>query len=457
MIETEAKLNVCSSVCSSNERIKGCVNLNSYAWLGLGIIVVFSLLQLLVKENRTKEKRREPLITVGIVIGIVVMVMVFNMAYLNALLLGLIVYLLLDKKTYTKKRLIIYGSLVLVIAISAFALFRDNPNYVVKHLAENRATSSLYVVENDVELIDYEATIVRPLASTVKIIIASEYAMQINDGQLESDEIISIDELNKHYLKGTDGGAHEEWLSHLDSEGAITLHDVAKGMVTYSSNANTDYLINLLGADKINDRIKALGLTGHEDVYPIVGALLIPTHLKNESEELSKAALTKKLEEMPMDMYRSLAIEISEALTVGSSAYNEELTSSKEQQRVWSDRLPGATAQDYGKLVWAISNEQFPAKASEVLRDLMEWPMTFNEQNKERFAHLGMKGGSTLFVLTDAVYAETLEGDQTEIVLLTDNLSFLKGFLLRHNLNSFVSNLIGNEEFQQEVQAELDG
>lgn len=431
--------------------------MNSFAWLGIGIIAVFSLLQLFSKENRTKEKRREPLLTLAILIGVIFAVLVFNMAYLNALLLGLFVYILLDKKTYTKKRLILYGSLLLITIVASFALFRDNPNYVTKHLKENRDTSSLYVVENGVELIDYEAAVVRPLASTVKILIATEYAMQINDGQLDKNEVVSIDELDKYYLKDTDGGAHEEWLNNLNGKDEVTLHEVAQGMITYSSNANTDYLINLLGADNINNQGIELGLTSHEDVYPIVGSLLIPTYLNEENNGLDKKELVKKLEALSMVDYRSLATDISNNSKEGISPIKSEFVTSKNLQRVWSNRLPGASAQDYSELIAAISSEKFPEKANEVLRDLMEWPMVWNEQNKERFAHLGMKGGSTLFVLTDAVYAETLEGDRTEIVLLTDNLSFLQGILLRNNLNTFISRLIGNEEFQKEVKAQLEG
>ena len=84
---------------------------------------------------------------------------------------------------------------------------------------------------------------------------------------------------------------HMHGLKSMESEGKVnnnevTLHDVAKGMVTYSSNANTDYLINLLGTDAINERAKSLGLTQHEEIYPIVSALLIPEHLKSDSMKM---------------------------------------------------------------------------------------------------------------------------------------------------------------------------
>ena len=88
--------------------------------------------------------------------------------------------------------------------------------------------------------------------------------------------------MNRYYLKGTDGGAHEEWLVDMKENGKlknnqVSLHEVAKGMMLYSSNANTDYLMNLLGAVKHQSvRIDELGLNQHEDVYPIVGGILNP-------------------------------------------------------------------------------------------------------------------------------------------------------------------------------------
>src|SRR5690625_7415263 len=97
------------------------------------------------------------------------------------------------------------------------------------------------------------------------MLIAVEYAMQIDEGSLDKDSSVSLDDVNRYYFKNTDGHAHEDWLSILESEGEIknnevALHDVVKGMVTYSSNANTDYLIDLLGIDAINERAEELGL-----------------------------------------------------------------------------------------------------------------------------------------------------------------------------------------------------
>ena len=45
-----------------------------------------------------------------------------------------------------------------------------------------------------------------------KIIIAVEFAKQVSEGKINRDEQISLQELEKYYVKNTDGGAHPDWL-----------------------------------------------------------------------------------------------------------------------------------------------------------------------------------------------------------------------------------------------------
>lgn len=435
--------------------------MNTLAWIGMVGIVILTFLPLVKKENRTKEEMRKAIVTVAIVLGIIITVLVFGVNYLLALIVGFFAMIVFDKKTYTKKRLIIYGSIILVIGIAGFAILRDNPEYVLNHLKDNPQTTSLYLAENGVALITYQSDVVRPLASTVKILIAAEYAMQIDAGQVNKDSSVPLADLNRYYLKNSDGGAHEEWLKAMQSEDKIknnevTLHDVAKGMATYSSNANTDYLIDLLGISAINERAKTLGLTQHEDVYPIVSAVLIPNQIKSES--MNDKQLIKKLEAMSMEEYRTLAEELSEQMKEGTIQTGDmKYNSSRSVQKVWSDRLIGASANDYGKLLTIISNDLLPPTAAENMRNLLEWPMQLYESNHDRYVHLGAKGGSTAFILTEALYAENHKGDKVEIVFMADDLNFWQGILVRKNARSFESKLRDSEDYRLKVQRELMG
>ena len=95
-----------------------------------------------------------------------------------------------------------------------------------------------------------------------KIIIAVEFAKQVSEGKINRDEQISLQELEKYYVKNTDGGAHPDWLEdakarELVENGQIALEEVAKGMIHYSSNANTTYLLDKLGIERVNDSLKS--------------------------------------------------------------------------------------------------------------------------------------------------------------------------------------------------------
>ena len=435
--------------------------MNIYAWIGMLGIIIVTPLSLLKKENRTKEEIRKVVVTEVIALSIIVAVVFFNVNYLLALVVGIIALILSNKKTYTKKRILTYGVVILILGIASYSVFRDNPDYVLNHLKENPQTTSFYLAENGVELVTYQSDVVRPLASTVKTLIAVEYAMQIDAGLLDKDSAVALDDLSRYYAKGTDGNAHPAWLEWMDSEGEInnnevTLHDVAKGMVTYSSNANTDYLIDLLGADAINERAKSLGLSQHEEVYPIGSALLIPEHLKSES--MTDEELIHQLESMPIEEYRELATSLSNQLKDGTINLEDyTFNTPLKVQRVWSDRLVGASANDYGKLLAIVSNDQLPEKAADTVRDLLEWPLQLFEGNQQRYAHLGSKGGSTAFILNDALYAEDHNGKQIEMVILADDLSMWQGILIGNNFNSFESKLLSSERYRLKVQEELSG
>src|SRR5699024_9186075 len=156
-------------------------------------------------------------------------------------------------------------------------------------------------------LVDYEADEVRPLASIVKIVIAITYAEAVEDGILDPEERVPLADVNQYYMDGTDGGAHRVWLQSVPIvDETVSLHDVAKGMMTNSSNANTDYLLDLLGIDRVNDVLSSLELPLHDPIYPIVGGLFVSYSL---DKELSIDDQVEELEAMGMDEYRNRAID----------------------------------------------------------------------------------------------------------------------------------------------------
>lgn len=330
----------------------------------------------------------------------------------------------------------------------------------IKEKAENEKVS-LSINYNNEKWVGVNETIPLPLASTVKIIVAIEYAQQAADGRIDPKKEVSFQELDVYYVPKTDGGAHEAWLSQLKKDNIINhvpLSEVAKGMITFSSNANTDYLIQVLGLENINRVAESIGISKHDPIYPIVSALFIPSRLMAE-KNLSKKETFQELKQMDMNDYRNRAI------TIHNNNLSQPLTSEEKQllikvmnrefQKIWSDRLPRSTTKDYVSIMKKLNKKEFFYKnVHEHLDPIMEQIMK-NPKNGEWLQHAGQKGGSTAFVLTMAMYATDREGNQTEFAFFANDLTLIEQTKLSRVLNEFQLKFLKDTEFQKLVKSEL--
>ncbi|MBZ0098344.1 MAG: hypothetical protein K8F30_04630, partial [Taibaiella sp.] len=67
-----------------------------------------------------------------------------------------------------------------------------------------------------------------------------------------------------------------------------------------------------------------------------------------------------------------------------------------------------------------------------------------NPANQQWLRHAGMKGGSTLWVLTKAIYATTTTGETTELAYFFNNLKMQDVDKLAMNMNSFELAILTN-------------
>lgn len=321
----------------------------------------------------------------------------------------------------------------------------------------NPDKASLQVIRNDSILVSFHSERRMPLASTVKIIIAIEYSEQVAAGSQNANELIKESDLDKYYLPNTDGGAHPGWKSYLAKknitiQNGIPLKEVVKGMIIFSSNANAEFLMDKLGLNKINQRYQKL-VSKYEPVYPIVSALLVANQFK-----LTGDTLIKQLRSLSNKSYIKYCNEIHQQLkndTTGN--FKKHLPAlSFELQKLWSDRLPGSDAESYAILMQHIVNRNyFETKVQMILDEILQWPMDLNPANKNVYKQLGMKGGSTAFVLTLAAYAEDLNNNKTSICILLNDLKMTEQMLLQQQLNIFLINVFGSETFRGQLKKEL--
>lgn len=94
-----------------------------------------------------------------------------------------------------------------------------------------------------------------PMASTFKVPILVEVLSQIKEGRFGLDDDVRIQKTDQHLGSGM--------LSSLTAPGiTLSVRNLINLMMLISDNSATDWLLAKVGAEKVNARLKALGITG---------------------------------------------------------------------------------------------------------------------------------------------------------------------------------------------------
>ncbi|HHT7239443.1 TPA: serine hydrolase [Bacillus cereus] len=355
----------------------------------------------------------------------------------------------------------IIAGVIIVVVIAFFAvmkyyLSKEDPDYVLNYIKEHKGdeTCSLLIRKNGEVVTSVNENKKLPLASMAKIVIAVEFAKQVSEGKIRRDEQISLKELEKYYVKDTDGGAHPAWLEdakvrELVKNEQITLEEVAKGMIHYSSNANTTYLLEKLGIDRVNESIKELELTSHDKFSSYTASLYMRGYAEKELH-VSEDQSLEMIRNMSNDEYNKHVLQIHEWMKNESEWKKRDipLKIDMEFQRIWSDRLVSANAKDYLSLMEKINSRNYFPKS---MQDEMENVFKGTVQNS-KFEYTGQKGGSTAFVLTKSLYTTDKKGNKVEVVIMFNDIDNQITYQkLRNNIDYFIRDVITDEEFRRKL------
>ena len=220
-------------------------------------------------------------------------------------------------------------------------------------------------------------------------------------------------------------------------------------MIMFSSNANTEYLIGLLGMDNVKNNIQLLGIRQHTAIYPMVSSLFLYQNPRKKTEE----SILKSIGKLSDEQYSRYTYDIHKALkydTVLKSKFRPQDLSLK-MQKLWSDRLPASTVKEYAHICNVINNRRyFDENTYNILSVILESVME-NPANKQWLQHAGMKGGSTMWVLTKAMYATTKKGERIELAYFFNDLSNAENTKLQQWMNKFELNILQDASFRKKV------
>ncbi len=333
--------------------------------------------------------------------------------------------------------------------------FKPDKTTVLNFIKENPEKTSIKLIRNDSIIIEKNPNKMMPLASAVKIIIAIEYAEQAAKGLINPNEAIPLSELNHYYVPNTDGGAQKNWLQKIKDkikDEKIAIKEVVKGMIAFSSNANTEWLCKKLGLQNINNRLGSLGIKNHSEIYYIVSALFIG---KEVFPNLKDEELEMALKNLTIEEYRKATFGIHNKLEQDTTYKNDIGERNLNLEKIWSDNLPNSTVKEYAEIMHKINSRTYFSKETHAyLDEIMEFPLD-DPTNGQWFNHLGMKGGSTAFVLTKALYATDKENNTTELSYFINDLNFIESKRLQMSMNEFESGILTNEEFREQLKNEL--
>ena len=162
----------------------------------------------------------------------------------------------------------------------------------------NPLRSSVYITRNDTVIVRLNENKLMPLATTVTILVAIEFAQQSTREMINENAYVNLEDLEKFYIPFIDSAAHTSWLEYAQANneiknGTIKLVDIARGMILFGSYTNADYLMDLLGFDSVKENIATFKLKQHTAVYPFAGSLFTYHIPKKSSEDKLLKILSK--------------------------------------------------------------------------------------------------------------------------------------------------------------------
>ena len=366
-------------------------------------------------------------------------------------------------KENTMKRTLLPGSIYtiffLTIALAGFNTAKaqldpvkaDSFLYFIK---ANPLRAAAYITRNDTVIARLNENKLMPLAGTVGILIAIEFAQQSSHEMINENAYVNLEELEKFYIPLIDSAAYNTWLDYAKANkeiknGSIKLVDIVRGMILFNCYANADYLMDLLGFDSVKENISSFKLKQHTAIYPFAGSLFTYHIPKKSSEEKLLKTLSKY-----SDKKYSMEAYYNHLDLKKDSSFKETFRADKFTPRLmkmWNDNLPASTAKEYVMIAQALSNrEVIDEDAYFPVAETLEHPME-KKENQRLFKHYGAKTGKTAYIFTRVMYYTLKDKTRMESAIFFNDLTPAESKKLEDWQPAFEAQFIADPVFRSKV------
>jgi len=364
--------------------------------------------------------------------------------------------------------------------IDTFSILSDGKEWELQLRTPEAVLEYIITHPDDVSLVAYEvgyseqeifynSDIKRPLASTIKIIVLAEYARQINQGLLSSQELVNIEDIDLYYLPHKDSDTHTSAITELKQKqyinlaNQVELHHIPWAMIRYSDNAATDYLIQRLGRENLNNLVSSLNIKNQDVPLPIIGQIL------TWSNHTSSDTFTERLQKYQAMSPKEYGDEVYQLTGIWQSDeefrrnQSTHITSNKwlklkEQQEIAHALNGKGTATGYTQIMERIYRGLLiSSEADKIMRRYLEWTMEI-PSNQQRLDAFGVKNGSLAGIITEAWYLKPTNANNARVAaLFLENIPPGAWFNLLQNYiqQEFLYKLLTDEDFFNLVREKL--
>ena len=314
---------------------------------------------------------------------------------------------------------------------------------LLNYFEKNKDKLSITLKEDGQDTVALNSEKKFPLASTLKIIIAFNFVKSVTDNKISITDNVELNKIDKFYIPNTDGGSHPNWKESLKSPTEASLLEIAKGMMQFSSNACTDYLINKVGIDVINQSIEALKLN-HDKITYLTPPILIPGYLSDR-----RSIAINKLEALDKQSYQELSQVIFEKMKSNKVARLKETVgkmANQKMQLLITNKTASSTTKQYADLMFRLGKELLTQKEKELFSEILIGKNSKNDGDD----YFWFKGGSTMFVLTSALYKESKNTTISVSLFIKDDTGG-ELYWIRNIFSDFVKSIATDLDFREKV------
>ncbi len=300
----------------------------------------------------------------------------------------------------------------------------------------------------------YQADTLRPLGTLSNLLLAIEYARQVNQGILNPDTRIKISDIDRYNLPKIYSTYHTEAINELKHSGKITNGTISTDeLVRIALQTNdlsaSDYLYFLLGVNNVNDIPARLHLKTIEAPLPWSG---LEIAWKPSLYHQTAKQRYNVLENMPEKEYRKLAVSNAQKL-ISNNDFFQKMQKSFEnnglgmlftQEKKFYKLTPKGTPRELAALLGKVVDDSLlsPAISSHV-KNLLEQDVS-GPMMKQLFSKYGGTFDSRMGLLNGADFgiAKRRTGMRIQVAFF-DDLPVAVWFQMSSNFM--------NEEFQQKL------